>query len=102
MSRSATLALAWLFAFAAGPAARAQDAASMRLLAANCANCHGTDGHSQGGVPSLAGQPRDKLAAAMREFKSGTRPATVMQQLAKGYTDTEIEALAAWFAAEKP
>jgi cytochrome c553 len=35
----------------------------------------------------------------MRAFKAGTRPATVMQQLAKGYTDEQFDTLAAYFAA---
>jgi cytochrome c553 len=37
----------------------------------------------------------------MKEFKAGTRPATIMQQLAKGYTDDQIERAAAYFAAQK-
>ena len=81
--------------------ALAQDAGSVRLLASNCANCHGTDGHSQGGMPSLSGQPKAQLAEMLSEFKSGKRPATVMNQLAKGYTDAEIDALASYFAAQK-
>jgi cytochrome c553 len=72
-----------------------------RNIAATCANCHGTDGVSVGDLPSLAGKPREEIVRAMQEFKSGARPATIMNQLAKGYTDEQIEALAGWFAAQK-
>ena len=73
-----------------------------RGLAATCANCHGTNGVSVGEVESLAGKPKDEIVRKMQEFKSGARPATIMQQLAKGYTDEQIELLAGWFAAQKP
>jgi cytochrome c553 len=46
--------------------------------------------------------PRHDLARALRAFKAGERAGTVMPQLAKGYTDDEIDALAAWFAAREP
>jgi len=72
-----------------------------RNLAATCANCHGTNGISAGEVESLAGKPRDEIVRKMQEFKSGAKPATIMHQLAKGYTDQQIELVAAWFAAQK-
>jgi sulfide dehydrogenase cytochrome subunit len=96
-------ALLWLLC-SAGPAA-AQDAKSLQLqsLAATCANCHGTQGRAVEGaaVPGLAGLPASYLAEQMRAFKGGTRPATVMHQLAKGYNDAQIDALAAYFAQQK-
>ena len=67
-----------------------------------CANCHGTGGVSVGDVESLAGKPREETVRKLQEFKSGARPATIMHQLAKGYTDEQIELLAGWFAAQKP
>ena len=71
-----------------------------RDIAANCANCHGTDGRSRGATPSLAGQDATVIVQRMKEFRDGRRVATVMQQLAKGYTDAQIEAAAAYFAAQ--
>ena len=72
-------------------------------LAATCAACHGTNGATQGGtLPPLAGLPQPVLSAALREFKAGKRQATIMTQIAKGYTDQQIDQLAAWFAAQKP
>ena len=72
-----------------------------RDIAANCANCHGTDGRSRGGVPSLAGRDAASIVKQVREFRDGTKSSTIMQQLAKGYTDSQIEAAAAYFAAQR-
>ena len=71
-----------------------------RDIAANCANCHGTDGRSRGAIPNLAGQDAAMIVQRMKEFRDGRRAATVMQQLAKGYTDAQIEATATYFAAQ--
>ena len=80
-----------------------KEALYVRGLAATCANCHGTDGRAAegAGVPGLAGMPRDYLAAQLKAFKAGTRPATVMHQLSKGFSDAQIEQMAAYFAAQK-
>jgi cytochrome c553 len=89
-------------ALAAAPAA-AQDTTG-RNLAASCAICHGTDGRSattDSVLIPLAGLPRDHIAAQMRAFRDGKRPATVMHQIAKGYTDQQIDAMAGWFASQK-
>jgi len=101
--RSIPMIGAALFAVlgAAHATAQGSDPNLGRNLAATCANCHGTNGVSVGGVESLAGKPKDELVRKMREFKQGTKPATVMTQLAKGYTDEQIEVLAGWFAAQK-
>jgi cytochrome c553 len=85
--------------------ALAQDARALHLkaLAATCANCHGTGGRAidNSEIPGLAGMPASYLVAQMQAFKKGERPATVMHQLAKGYSDEQIQQLAAWFAAQK-
>ncbi len=72
-----------------------------RNLAGSCAACHGTNGHSKSGMPALAGLDRTYFVTALKEFKSGVRPATVMQHHAKGYTDAEFELLADFFASQK-
>ncbi len=84
--------------------AQTPDALYVRSLAATCANCHGTQGKAVDGsaVPTLAGMPRDQMVASLKAFKSGARPATIMHQLSKGYTDAQIEQIAAYFAAQKP
>jgi cytochrome c553 len=83
------------------PTALAQDK-SARNLAASCAICHGTDGRAvTKDVVPLAGLAREHIVTQMRAFRDGQRPATVMHQIAKGYSDAEIDAIAAWFAAQK-
>ena len=83
----------------AAAAAHAQDNAVARSLAATCAACHGSDGRSvTAEVVPLAGLPKEQIVAQMKAFRDSTRPATVMQQLAKGYTDAQIEQLADYFA----
>ena len=69
-------------------------------MAATCASCHGTRGKvAQGSsVPGLAGRPKDELVQVMGQFRSGQRPATIMHQIAKGYGDAEIAALADYFS----
>jgi cytochrome c553 len=83
-------------------ATQAQDAAA-RNMAAACAICHGTQGKPAPSAPliPLAGLPADHIGAQMRAFRDGRRPATVMHQIAKGYSDAQIDAMAAWFAAQK-
>jgi cytochrome subunit of sulfide dehydrogenase len=75
-----------------------------RNLAAQCANCHGTDGKSDQAIPSLAGRPAAYNIAQMKAFKEGTRTgaaATIMHQIAKGYSDEQIALMAAWFEKQK-
>ncbi len=96
---AAFLAMLTLTAIAlAQPAAPDLRAAS--YLAANCANCHGTAGRSTGRMPRLAGMPAATLAQSMRDFRDGKRPATLMHQLAKGYSDEQIDLMAAYFASQ--
>jgi cytochrome c553 len=98
-----SLALATLVALGSAPAwAQAADPNLGRNLAATCANCHGTDGRSAGGTPSLAGSSAADLVRKMQDYKAGKTPATVMHQLAKGYTDEQITLVAGWFATQKP
>ena len=94
--------LAVVLLVAAVAPAQAQDAAHARNVAANCAACHGTDGVSQAGMPTLAGRSKDEIVRKMHDFKSGRAPSTIMGQLAKGYSDEQIELAASWFAARKP
>jgi cytochrome subunit of sulfide dehydrogenase len=66
-------------------------------LASNCTNCHSTK-PSANAIPSLKGLSADYIAEQLHAFRDGKRSATVMHQLAKGYTDSEIAALATYFA----
>jgi cytochrome subunit of sulfide dehydrogenase len=93
--------LAMVGALCLAPSAFGQESIA-RNLASACAICHGTDGRAvTKEVIALAGLPREHIATQMRAFRDGQRPATVMHQIAKGYTDQQIDAIAAWFASQK-
>ena len=77
------------------------DALQVRSWAAACANCHGTLCVAQAGMESLAGAPKDDLLKKMLDFKAGRKPATLMHQISKGYSDEQLEQLAGYFAALK-
>jgi len=74
-----------------------------RDWAAACANCHGYGGRppADSPIPALAGRPAAQLIAQMADFKSDRRAGTVMPQIAKGYSETQVAAIAAWFAASR-
>jgi cytochrome c553 len=78
--------------------------AGVRAMAANCAICHGPLGRPVAGsqVPALAGRRERGFVDAMREFREGRREATVMHQIARGYTEAEVEAMASYFARQAP
>ena len=66
------------------------------VLALSCASCHGTNGASPGSIPRIQGRSAKYIEKAMLQFKAGERPATVMNRIAKGYTDEEIKLLSAY------
>ena len=76
----------------------------VRAMAMNCAPCHGTNGRAAEGspLPRLAGRHADAIVEEMRSFRDGKRESTLMHQIAKGYSDAEISAIAAWFARQSP
>ena len=77
--------------------------ANGQRLVATCAACHGTNGAGVGNaLPVLAGQSKEALVASMRAFKTGARPATIMHQISKGYTDKQIEEIAVYLSKQKP
>ena len=108
--------LAGLAAAAAAAAALAQQPAppppnfapsntspkGIQSMAAACSMCHGTNGRPAAGsvVAGLAGRPRDEIVQSMAQFKAGTKPATIMHQVARGYSDAEVAALADYFASQ--
>lgn len=103
---AASLLASSLLGFASPALAQAdagKEALYVKSLAATCANCHGTNGKAVEGsqVVSIAGLDRAYIVAQMKAFKAGTRPATIMHQLSKGYSDAQIETLATYFAAQK-
>ena len=96
-----TKKLPWLLLLALGLPAWGADISQLgRNLAATCANCHGTNGQARGEMKPLAGVPAAKIVATMADYKSGNLPATIMHQIAKGYTDEQIQLMAGYFAAQ--
>jgi cytochrome subunit of sulfide dehydrogenase len=94
--------LALLVSLAAVSAtAAAADPNQARDLAATCASCHGTNGKSVGGMEPLDGEKKQKIIDKINEYKSGAKPATIMHQIAKGYTDQQMELIADYFSQQK-
>ena len=71
------------------------------MLSASCEGCHGTNGHSPGSIPSIAGKNADYIKLAMQDFRSGVRKSTVMGRHMKGYTEEEIVLIAAYLGQRK-
>ena len=69
--------------------------------AAACSGCHPASTRVTSPVPRLAGLDRAAIVRAMHDFRSGTRDATVVDRIAKGFTDAEIQAIAAWYATQR-
>jgi cytochrome c553 len=69
--------------------------------ASSCSGCHATSRSVDTPVPRLIGRDAIELAAAMQAFKSGQRPATVMDRIAKGFSEEEIRAICTWYATQK-
>jgi cytochrome c553 len=69
--------------------------------ASSCSGCHAARAETDTAVPRLAGRAAAEIVAQMQAFKAGQRPATVMDRIAKGLTNAEIEAIAAWYAQQR-
>ncbi len=69
--------------------------------AASCTGCHAEKPNVDTPVARLAGQDANAMMAAMQAYRSGQRPATVMDRIAKGFSDDEIKAIAAWFVMQR-
>jgi sulfide dehydrogenase cytochrome subunit len=71
------------------------------MLASSCFNCHGDGSPNGAGIPSLAGRDATFIRDALTGFRDGSRESTVMQRLARGYSDAEIAHIADWLAAPR-
>ena len=69
--------------------------------AASCSGCHATGAASASSVPRLYGRDAGEITTAMNGFRDGSLPATVMNRIAKGFSDDESRAIAAWLAAQR-
>ena len=94
MTRFTVAALAVLLGTGAALAEGPPDAAS-------CSGCHAASARVETPVPPIKGRSQADIADAMIEYKSGKRPGTIMDRIAKGFSDEEIRAIAAWYAGQK-
>ena len=93
---TASLAIVWLGASAVTAAEPSQTAAG----ASGCAGCH-APAQLGSAVPPLLGRSAEEITRAMQDFRSGARQATVMDRIAKGFSDEETRAIAIWLAAQR-
>ena len=90
-----------LLASASTLSAESTPPAAFPYFVGNCFNCHGTEGRVNSAIPSIAGRDKAFLEETLKAYKAGTKQATIMNQLAKGYTDEEIAVLADYFSRQK-
>jgi cytochrome subunit of sulfide dehydrogenase len=95
--RTAVAAAIGLASIAAALGASAEPPAG----AASCSGCHPNSSRVTSPVPRLLGLERAAIVRALQEFRSGQRTATVMDRIAKGFTDEEVQAIAAWYASQR-
>ena len=69
--------------------------------AAGCSGCHAANARVETPVPPLAGRPAADITAQMVAYKTGQRPGTIMDRIAKGFSDEEIRAIATWYESQK-
>ena len=79
----------------------AQDAQG-RNWAGACTGCHGSEGRSSGVIPSIAAMDKERFVRLMAAFRDGTQSATLMNQIARGLNDAQIDKLADYFASRAP
>jgi cytochrome subunit of sulfide dehydrogenase len=98
---AARWAAAFLCAVLVGAGMMPAQAAEAPPGAASCSGCHPANANADTPVPRLAGQDAGALVAAVQAFRSGQLPATVMDRIAKGFSDDETAAIAAWFLTQR-
>ena len=69
--------------------------------AAACSGCHASNSRVETAIPPLNGRSAADIAAEMVAYKSGQRPGTIMDRIAKGFSDDEIRAIATWYESQK-
>lgn len=69
--------------------------------ATSCTGCHPASAKVETPVPPLAGRDLADMVAAMQAFRTGQRPSTVMDRIAKGFSEEEVRAIAVWFNAQR-
>jgi cytochrome c553 len=80
--------------------AHAQVGEPGRLLASNCFQCHGTNGQGPG-FDTIAGKSASEIYQELKDFQAGKEGAGIMAKHAMGYTDAQLQSLAAWLATQR-
>jgi cytochrome c553 len=101
MRKRTTIAVAILLPLGMGGATTAAAAADAPPGASSCSGCHPASRDVDTPVPRLIGRNPSEIVAAVQAFRTGQRPATVMDRVAKGFSDDEIKAIADWYGAQK-
>ena len=81
-------------------AAGTASAATAPPGAAACSGCHRPAG-AGGAVPAINGRPAAEIVAAMQAYRADERSPTVMNRIAKGFSDDEVRAIAVWLAEQR-
>jgi sulfide dehydrogenase cytochrome subunit len=97
MNATRLLAAAFVFLSAGALAASPEPPTG----AAACSGCHTIRAGVKTTIPPIYGRNAADIIAAMAAFRSGARTATVMDRIAKGFSDDETALIAAWLAAQK-
>ncbi|MCB1875706.1 MAG: c-type cytochrome [Chromatiales bacterium] len=95
---ASALSLVALACALGGPSHAADPSAA--IVSKPCAGCHGIDGASKGDAPIIAGLSAPYLASTMRAYKNEQRYATIMNRIAKGYDDAQLDAMAGYFSSQ--
>lgn len=99
---TATLALVLALATTAITKVACAQSAAVAVLAGSCLGCHGAEGRGSQAIPPIrAVHGAAGLVAIMQAFRDDSRASTVMGRIARGYTDAEFAALAAYFASDR-
>jgi len=80
------------------PAVAQDDPAVNRLLASQCAQCHGTNGYSQNEIEGIAGEDAKDMYEDLTDMKGEDKPENIMDHQALGYTDDQIRRIASYYA----
>lgn len=92
---------AFALSFFAAATAMAQDGPSGQAMVQTCYVCHGPEGRSAEAVPALMRGQKEFVVRQMIEFRTDRKPATIMNRVAKSYSDEQIAAIADYLAGLK-
>lgn len=88
---------------AAGPGTAQTAGPSGAALAASCISCHGAAGAGAGSIPAIAAPDAGALFARLAALRDAAdQGPQIMPRLLRVYSDAELQALAAYFAKDRP